>query len=269
MKKGGWTMQKGVSAIAMAAVAVLASAAMSGGPAPPAAKIDPKAQEYLKGMSAYLAGLQTYSFHVEEFFDEVQEDGQKIQLSNQRQLSVKRPDKVFVESEGDTSNSKFYYNGKTVTIFDPARKTYAMEKVGGTIDKMLDELHDRFDVHQPMADFLFSDPYSVLTEHTRTGAYVGLHYIGKLKCHHLAFRQRLVDWQIWIDTGEKPLPRKLVITFKRQVNEPQFTAFFYRWQVNPTVADSTFEFQPPEGTHKIAFLMRHAHPAPLKLPPGK
>ena len=52
-------------------------------------EIEPKADQYLKAMSSYLAGLKTYSFQVEEFIDEVQDDGQKIQLSNQRHLSVK------------------------------------------------------------------------------------------------------------------------------------------------------------------------------------
>ena len=110
-----------------------------------APKIEPKADQYLKAMSSYLAGLKTYSFQVEEFFDEVQDDGQKIQLSNQRHLSVSRPDKVFGEDEGDTANSLFYYDGKTVTVYDRGQKTYATEKVPGTIDAMLDDLHDRFD----------------------------------------------------------------------------------------------------------------------------
>ena len=62
----------------------------------------------------------------------MQDDGQKLQLSNQRHLSVSRPDKVFGEDVGDTANSLFYYNGKTVTVFDRGQKTYATEKVPGT-----------------------------------------------------------------------------------------------------------------------------------------
>ena len=80
--------------------------------------------------------------------------------------------------------------------------------VPGTIDAMLEDLHERFDTHQTLADFLFSDPYKVFTEHVQSGTYVGLHYVGKTKCHHLAFRQKLLDWQIWIDAGDQPLPRK-------------------------------------------------------------
>jgi hypothetical protein len=262
-------MSRRMATVGVAVVAVLGCVALVGGFEPEVPKIEPKADQYLKAMSSYLAGLKTYSFQVEEFIDEVQDDGQKIQLSNQRHLSVSRPDKVFAEDEGDTANSWFYYDGKTVTVFDRGQKTYATEKVPGTIDAMLDDLHDRFDTHQTLADFLFADPYKMFTENVQSGSYVGLHYVGKVKCHHLAFRQKTLDWQIWIDAGDQPLPRKLVITFKQQVDQPQYTALIHRWDVNPKLSDDLFQFQPPEGVRKVDFLNRHAEPKPLKATAGK
>jgi len=257
-------MRRRMSAVGLAVAAVLWGVALVGGSEQEAPKIDPKADEYLKAMSSYLAGLKTYSFQVEEFIDEVQDDGQKLQLSNQRHLSVSRPDKVFAKDEGDTANSWFYYDGKTVTVFDRGQKTYATEKVPGSIDAMLDDLHDRFDTDQTLADFLFADPYKVFTEHVQSGTYVGLHQVGKVKCHHLAFRQKLLDWQIWIDAGEQPLPRKFLITFKRQADAPQYTASIHKWDVNPKLTDDLFQFQAPQGVRKVDFLNRHAAPRPLK-----
>jgi len=262
-------MNRRMSAIGLAVVAVLGAVVLAGGSPQEVTKIEPKADQYLKAMSSYLAGLKTYSFQVEEFFDEVQDDGQKIQLSNQRQMSVSRPDKVFAEDEGDTANSLFYFNGKTVTVFDRGQKTYATEKVPGTIDAMLDDLHDRFDTHQTLADFLFADPYKVLTENVQSGTYVGLHYVGKVKCHHLAFQQRILDWQIWIDAGDQPLPRKFLITFKHQADEPQYTALFRHWDVNPKLSGDLFQFHPPEGIRKVDFMNRHAAPQPVKKAAGK
>jgi hypothetical protein len=245
-------------AVAAAVAAGLAVAVLVGQAQQPAPKIDPKADQHLKAMSKYLAGLKTFTFQVEEFFDDVQDDGQKLQFSNQRRVTVRRPDHVAGETEGDTASTRFFYDGKKVTVYDKTNKTYAVEKTAGRdIDAMLDELHSKYDTTQPLADFLFSDPYKVLTEHVRGGEYVGLHHVGKTKCHHLAFRQRLLDWQIWIDAGETPLPRKLVITFRRQAGEPQYYAFMHRWDVNPKVADGAFQFTPPEGVRKVDFLNRH------------
>jgi hypothetical protein len=233
------------------------------------AKIDPKADKYLKAMSNYLAGLKTYSFQVEEFFDEVQDDGQKIQFNNERQLSVSRPNKVFGENVGDTADSLFYYDGKTAIVYDRKQKTYATEKVPDTIDAMLDDLHDRFDTHQTLADFLFADPYKVLTENVESATHVGLSQVSKVKCHHLAFQQRRLDWQIWIDAGDKPLPRKFLITFKREADEPQYIALFRHWDENPKLTDDLFVFKAPEGVRKVDFLNRHAEPPPVKKGSGK
>jgi hypothetical protein len=257
----------------LAVVAALWAVAVVGG-APQATpksepKIEPKANKYLKAMSSYLAGLKTFSFQVEESFDVVQEDGQKLQLGNQRQMSVMRPDKVAGESEGDTKHSRFYYDGKTVTVYDPAYKTYAVVPVPGTIDAMLDDLHDKYGIEAPLSDLLFADPYKVFTEHVHSGQYVGLNHVGKIKCHHLAFQQRILDWQIWIDAGAQPLPRKLVITFKRQYREPQYTAVIHKWDVNPQLSDALFTFQPPAGVRKVDFLKRHAPPEFEKSAPAK
>jgi hypothetical protein len=232
-------------------------------------KIELKADQLLKAMSTYMAGLKTFGFQVEESFDDVQDDGQKILLSNQRSVSVSRPNKMFCVTEGDTANSSLYYNGKTVTVFDRTQKTYATEKVPDTIDAMLDDLHDRYNTHQTLADFLFADPYTMFTENVQSGSYIGLHQVGKTKCHHLAFQQRTLDWQIWIEAGPQPLPRKFVITFKRQIDQPQYEAVFYHWDVNPPFNDNLFQFLPVDGVRKVDFLNRHAEPAPLKKPAGK
>ena len=42
-------------------------------------------------------------------------------------------------------------------------------------------------------------------------------------CDHLAFRNLDTDWQIWVESGERPLPRKYVITSKTVAAAPQYT----------------------------------------------
>ena len=248
----------------LAVGAVFWAVTLAAGQPQGAPRIEEKAEKHLKAMSSYLANLKTFAFQAEESFDVVQEDGEQIQYGNQRKVIVQRPNKVFGEAQGDTANSRFSYDGKTVTIFDPKHKTYATEKAPGSIGPMLDHLHEQLGTQQPLADFLYADPYKIFTEHVQSGRYVGLHHVGKVKCHHLAFRQRVLDWQIWIEAGAKPLPRKLVITFKRQAGEPQYTAVIHRWDINPKVSAATFQFEPPAGATKIEFLKRHGKPAPKK-----
>jgi hypothetical protein len=214
-------------------------------------KIDAKADQALRDMSDYLANLKSFSVQVDETIDDVQDNGQKIQVANRRKLTVKRPNRLKATLSGDIADREFYYDGKTITLFDKGKKVYATAKASDNIPAMMDEIHDKMGQSQALADFLFPDPYKILTEHVQRGTYVGLHHVGTVKCHHLAFRQKNIDWQIWIQAGSKPLPRKMVITHKRVAGGPQYTARLSKWDVSLKLGESMFEFQPPEDARKI------------------
>jgi hypothetical protein len=77
---------------------------------------------------------------------------------------------------------------------------------------------------------------------------------GGVRCHHLAFRGNEVDWQIWIEEGEKPLPRKFVVTTKWMTGAPQFTVAMKNWNVSPKLTEDMFTFVPPKDAQKIDFV---------------
>lgn len=219
-------------------------------------KVDKDATKYLKQMCSYLAKQKAFSFQVDTTFEEVYEDGLKVQLANRSKVSVVRPNKVNALSSGDTANRRIVYDGKTVSFHDKKAKIYATVKAPKTIDAMLDHLYEKYGYSQPIADLLFSEPYKVLTENIKSGTYFGIHQVGGVKCHHLAFRQETLDWQIWIEAGKKPLPRKVVITFRKVKDQPQFQAYLSKWNTSPKFKDSTFEFTPPSGATKVEMIQR-------------
>ncbi len=226
-------------------------------------RIEPKANDILKKACACLADLKQFGVKVEETFDEMSESGQKIQLSNRREVLVRRPNCLFARSEGDTTSRLFYYDGKSITLFDPIAKVHATHEAPATLDAMFDFLHEKLCFSIPTAELLFSDPYKVLTEQVEDGAYIGLHHVGGKKCHHLAFQQRQIDWQLWVDAGDKPLPLKFLLTYRRMPGEPQFTTVF-EWDVAAKVAEDAFVFKPPADAKKIEFLNQKNAPAPKK-----
>jgi hypothetical protein len=233
----------------------------------PAAKprIEAKADDVLKKACACLADLKQFGVKVEETFDEMSASGQKIQLCNRRAVLVRRPDHLMAESEGDTTNRRFYYDGKTITLFDRVANVYATDKAPATLDAMFDDLHRRHGFTLPTADLLFADPYKVLTEQVEEGEYVGLHRVGERKCHHLAFRQRGVDWQLWVDAGDRPLPLKFLLTYRRMPGEPQF-ATVLAWDLSAKPPEEAFAFKPPAGAKKIEFVISKPPPAKDKQP---
>jgi len=50
------------------------------------------------------------------------------------------------------------------------------------------------------------------------------------ECEHLAFRNDDTDWQIWIQVGDAPIPRKYVITSKTEEGAPQYTLVIRDWK---------------------------------------
>jgi hypothetical protein len=216
--------------------------------------IDAQAEKYLKQMCSFLGSLKQFTFEGEELIDEVLDNGQKLQFSHQRKASVSRPNKIFAEFKGDLANRQFYFNGDLAMLYDKDKSVYGSQPFKGTVDGLIDMLHHKLGFTVPLSDLVMSDAYKILTQELTSGAYVGKHNVGGIPCHHLAFTQKLVDWQIWIDDGDEPLPRKMIITQKQLRGEPQFTAVLSRWDTAAKLTDSMFEFTPPNGVRQIDFL---------------
>ncbi|MBN1346421.1 MAG: DUF2092 domain-containing protein [Phycisphaerae bacterium] len=209
--------------------------------------IDPKADEALHRMSDLLAAAKQFSFEAHVMFDDVLDSGQKIQFSSLRKIKIRRPNKATSDVVGDADNEQIWYDGQTFSVLDRNRKLYSTIKVPDTIDKMMDFLFEKYHIAAPLADLIISDPYKSSVRNVRVGSYVGLHYVKGVKCHHLAFRQDNLDWQIWIEVGDKPLPRKLVITFRELTGQPQFVALIDQWDLDAKLPDEIFAFKAPEG----------------------
>ncbi len=164
---------------------------------------------------------------------------------------MERPNHVAADATGDTLNRASWYDGRTVTVLDKEHNVYATIEAPATIDATLDKIVDEYGVVLPLADLLYADPYAVLMAGVTYGRYLGIHQAAGVACHHLAFSQDTIEWQIWIDAGDKPLPRKLVISYVQEPGEPQYTAVIRRWNLESSVPEGLFTFEAPEGAQKI------------------
>jgi hypothetical protein len=219
--------------------------------AAPKTGIDPKADEILRQACDRLKNARQFRVQAQENFDQVTASGQKIQYSNSRMVAVKRPNRFYTEINGDTSNRKVYYNGDTLTLYESEHNVYCVEKAKSDIDATVDHFFKTYGISVPLADLVMSDPYKDLTENIKTGTYLGIHRVGETKCHHLAFTQDVVDWQVWIDAGDQPVLRKVVITYKQMPGQPQYMATLQNWDLSADLPETTFRFTAPQGASKI------------------
>jgi hypothetical protein len=217
----------------------------------PRVSMDPRAENALRKMSDALGKARSFSFQSAAAMDEFIATGQLAQFSRESRIVVRRPDRTFVESRRRDDVWFLWYRGCELTLLDTAAKTYACVKVPPRIEAMLDDVAQKHGLTLPLADLLFPDPYKVMTADAQTGRYLGLHDVSGVKCHHLLFTQAAVDWQIWIDAGAQPVPRKLVIDYKNLPGRPQFTAVLSDWNLSARAKDEQFKAVLPKEARKV------------------
>jgi hypothetical protein len=218
------------------------------------ATIDPRADQILRKMSDYLTGLKQFSVQTENTLEVVLRSGEKIQYINPAEALIRRPNKLRADRKGDIVNQEFCYDGKTLTLYQKDHNYYAMVEAPPTIDETIDFARQSLNVYAPGGDLIYTNAYDVLREDVISGFYVGMSVVGGVKCHHLAFRGNEVDWQIWVEEGDKPLPKKFIVTSKWMTGAPQFTVTIKSWNLSPKITEDMFIFKPPKDAQKIDFI---------------
>lgn len=213
-----------------------------------------RAQSILREMSALMKSTQAFTFKVETTWDLPSSEGIFLQVTHQADVALRRPNKLNLEMTGDLFPRKVWYDGSKLTMLNPVKAVYATQEVPDTIDATLDFFMKSYSRGLPLADFLYSDPYAAMTQNMRAAHYVGRHMVDGVPTHHLVFLHDEIDWQIWIEDGDKPLPRKMAIAYRTHPGVPRFTAVFSDWNLKPLLSEARFKFAAPEGVKRVMFV---------------
>lgn len=230
-----------------------------------APRIEAKADQILRQMSDYLAAQAAFTVQAESTTEVVLTSGEKLQFDASTQVSVRRPNHLRSERRGALVDAILYYDGEQMSLMGQRKHMYATVAAPATLDDTIDFARKRFDIDAPGADLLFSKPYGILVEDVVSGMYVGRTEVEGTTCHQLSFKGNETDWQIWIEDGARPLPRKYMIVSKKVAELPEFEVRLHDWQVNATLPDSLFRFTPPVGAQLVDF---PTAPANLLTPRG-
>ncbi len=219
--------------------------------------IEPEAAQILRQMSDYLGSLKQFTFRAENTADLVMGTGQQLQAGGNIDVAIRRPNRFRVNREGDFGgDQEFYFDGQALTLYGKSVNYYAKMKASQPIDidTALEFARDEVGVVTPASDLFYQNAYDGLMEDVESGMVVGTSTVGGAEVHHLAFRGGEVDWQVWIEKGDKPLPRKYLITSKWIAGAPQFTAVFSDWNTSAKLDDALFQFSPPPEAQEIGFI---------------
>ena len=214
--------------------------------------IEDGAIDALKEMSTFLTSASTMQIVSNGSMDVVTNNGQRIQLDGKTTYKVRKPNGFVIDYESDIKSRRFIYDGKNFTVYSPKLGFYASTQAPATNKEVLKTIYDKFGIALPLEDlFRWADgSHEDRIQALRSAYDVGPATIDGVATDHYAFREDDVDWEIWIQQGDQPFPRKLVIVDRNDPAKPTFIARL-SWTLNPAFTDADFTFVPDANAKKI------------------
>jgi hypothetical protein len=212
---------------------------------------DASAIKALDKMAAYLRTLKAFQVRSETSRDDVLDNGQTVAFAGVVDMVVERPNRLRAEVTSDKQHRMYFYDGKSFSLWARRVNYYATVPAPPTLRALADTLAEKYNIEMPLADLFYWGERRGAGD-LETAVDVGPSQVGGVTCEHYAFRQKGADWQVWLQEGDYPLPRKLVITTTTDQARPQFTSVM-TWNLAPSFNDSAFTFVPPKDARRIAF----------------
>lgn len=221
--------------------------------------IEAEALQIFKRMADYLSAAKAFSYHSESSYDVVQASGMKVEFGASRNVLVSRPNQLRMDSERrDGMRGELIFDGRKIWAVDPDENVYATADQPGGLDETIDFLVVELRVKAPMADLLEPDLYERVTTELTGALDLGEKVVSGVVCDHLLMSNDYTDFQMWITTGDRPVLKRIVITYKEDPGEPQYRAQFRDWDMAPENVRARLDFRPPDGAERIRFYV----PAP-------
>ena len=211
---------------------------------------DPR--KILKAMSDYMAGQKTLSATYDADIEVLTLDLQKIQFTASGSVLVDRPAGLRATRTGGYADVELVFDGKAATIHNRDGKAFTRIEAPGSLDDLIHRLRAEHMVEVPGADLLLAKSYDQLTDDVLDAKHVGRGVVDGVECEHLAFRTSETDWQLWVEAGERPIPRKYVITSKTVAQAPQYTLRIRELRTDVRPDPGAFVFKAPDGTKQVA-----------------
>ena len=257
------------AAIRKSALSLLAAIAITGAPTAAAWATEGAAQTILKAMTDYVSRQENLSLKYDADIEVVTPAVEKIQFSASGDITMSRPNKFRVSRTGGYADVELISDGANVTVYDRGGNRFAQVPAAGTFDEVVDRLRTETPLELPGADLLLSKSYEELMAGVLEAKHVGRGVVEGVECEHLAFRNLDTDWQIWVELGERPVPRKYVITSKAVGAAPQYTLRLREWKTGVSPTSDAFAFKPPDGSSGVAItLLKDIDEVPAGVVPG-
>lgn len=253
------TGYRGCLAVGMAAAAITLAVPSAQAQSPSSSSDEPQASQpemqpqavsALNKLGEYLRTLKNFRIDADSVTDAVLSTGQNVGILHHTELQVQRPNKVRALISGNRAPKGLVYDGHTFVLFNDADHYYSQVPAPPTIAELIDDADRKYGVALPLADLFYWGGHPDDDKALTTALFIGLDKVDGKWCNHYAYQQAGLDWELWMQTGSRPLPCRFVITDTTQPSRPQH-AINYHWTLDPKFDPSIFVFKPAPGSHKI------------------
>jgi hypothetical protein len=227
---------------------------------PPEANDNPalsrEASEILVHMTDFIAGAPAFTMIGHGGNEELQRDGQLLEFGAHLTLAIQRPSQANLRIDTrNGANVTLILDGEAISIYTVKDNMYVYDttRQPGDINTSLDSLAAQFGIPRQLGFFLSEDLTASLSR-AKSGYRVGESIIDGVMCDHLALRNEKLDVQVWIEKGNEPVPRRMVITHKELQGQPRVWVQFTEWNFSPELSERIFTHSPPQDAERVGFL---------------
>ena len=221
---------------------------------------DPK--KILRDMSDFLASHDQFTSHIKSVMS-IEAQGMNTKMTSDCEFSIARPTKLAMHVKSDANRFDIVCNEKNSFANLPPIGSYMIKDPLDDVDEILQtEIGQIFQALGPAGQFMpvgRKGYYDRLMQGVTQTKYQGEDTLNDVDCHHCAFEQEDVSWEIWIRKGDQPVPMKVRFDLSKQMqNNPMmanakmdFYTLMSDWNFAPKFKDDEFDFTPPEDAKRV------------------
>jgi hypothetical protein len=215
-----------------------------------------KVLDILTRMTEFISGASAFTIVADMGHQVLQKDGQTLEFGSNITATLRRPSQANVRFDNrNGDNATIILDGDTISVYSIIGDAHVYDTTPqpGDIDASFVFLAEQLGTPDQLNHFFSIDLTESMKRLVKSGYYVGEATIAGILCDNLALRNDDDDVQLWVAKGNKPVPRRIVVTYKNLEGQPQFWAQFEEWNFSPNVSEIIFSYSPPAHADRINF----------------
>jgi hypothetical protein len=221
---------------------------------PPESPSSPNPIRHVREMSDYLAALGSVSMTCSVARNERDVDEKDTAAPLEITIHRTWPNKLRADVGGEPGAAGVRCDGSRVSVFNCANGEYATVEQIEDFDAALKLLAELLGLPEAAFGVLSDDAFGALVTKTGTNdaRYVGREDLENRLCHHLAFQSPTAHWDLWLELGDPPLPRRLLVDAPDGTGEAGYLVRITSWDASAEFMEDFFVFEPPGDMNRAA-----------------